>query len=279
MTSSGTSGFSEVYSVTSASLLAAVLLTDIWREERWCTESSTATGGSRDAADDVTGNGTDDDPRGSAVTSHFYVSGKKMPAAAQGGGRPTNAAAQLKLLATAGACFGVAFSCHHISAVLVVPALCWLAAADARSISDGFWSMMVPALAALVRVHLHLHLHVHARACVCVWFGGRVAGTTAFVPCYHRIQSWHILDIKHPTFSFGFPRNPPSSRGVMQVPAAASYGSIMLVSKSKPILNWGGVNDLQTFWWHISGKMYSVNLKWPSDADLASRNPTPLATK
>ena len=172
MTSSGTSGFSEVYSVTSASLLAAVLLTDIWREERWCTESSTATGGSRDTADDVTGNGTDDDPRGSAVTSHFYVSGKKMPATAQGGGRPTNAAAQLKLLATAGACFGVAFSCHHISAVLVVPALCWLAAADARSISDGFWSMMVPALAALVRVHMHLHLHVNvhvrARVCACV---------------------------------------------------------------------------------------------------------------
>ena len=221
MTSSGTSGFSEVYSVTSASLLAAVLLTDIWREERWCTESSTATGGSRDTADDVTGNGTDDDPRGSAVTSHFYVSGKKMPATAQGGGRPTNAAAQLKLLATAGACFGVAFSCHHISAVLVVPALCWLAAADARSISDGFWSMMVPALAALVRVHMHLHLHVNvhvrARVCACacacadawLWFGGRVAGTTAFVPCYHRIQSWHILDIKHNTFSPGFPRTPP----------------------------------------------------------------------
>ena len=38
---------------------------------------------------------------------------------------------QLKLLMAAGACFGVAFSCHHISAVLVVPALCWLAAAGA----------------------------------------------------------------------------------------------------------------------------------------------------
>ena len=147
----GTSGFSEVYSVTSMSLVAALLLTDIWRERRWKQQPEEQDGSSNDAAAATAGaagaagataeEGGDGDPRGNAVTSHFYVSGKKKDhddAGSVGAGASAGAGAgvdagndQLKLLMAAGACFGVAFSCHHISAVLVVPALCWLAAAGA----------------------------------------------------------------------------------------------------------------------------------------------------
>ena len=104
-------------------------------------------------------------------------------------------------LAAAGALFGLAFSSHHISAVLVLPALCWHAAAGARSAAAFVQSLAVPALASL------------------------------------------------PV-------------------ALAFYFSILWISSSGPVMNWGGVKDLQTLYWHVSGKMYSVNFKWPSDTDL-----------
>jgi len=98
----------------------------------------------------------------------------------------------------AGCLFGLAFSAHHISAALVLPALCWLAAAGARSIREAVWSLALPALCSL--------------------------------------------------------------------PVAAGfYGSIFAIATQKPspLMNWGGVKDVQTLLWHVSGKMYSVNLKWP----------------
>jgi hypothetical protein len=145
----GTAGFAEVYSITSAALLAALLLTDQWRARRW-----------------------------------------------DGG---------WQRLAVAGGCFGVAFSCHHISAALVAPALCWLVAAGAVDSNDVLCSWLVPGLAAAV-------------------------------------------------------------------PVLFCYGSIFVIStQHTPLLNWGGVHDWTTMWWHISGKMYSVNFKWPSDADLMVR--------
>ena len=87
--------------------------------------------------------------------------------------------------------FGLAFSSHHISAVLVLPALCWHAAAGSRSFLAFFKSLAVPALSSL------------------------------------------------PV-------------------ALAFYFSILWIAGTGPLMNWGGVKDLQTLHWHVSGKMYIV---------------------
>ncbi len=43
------------------------------------------------------------------------------------------------------------------------------------------------------------------------------------------------------------------------VPGVVCYGWLYYVGSSHPLWNWGGVDDLEKLWWHISGKQYQVN--------------------
>jgi hypothetical protein len=43
------------------------------------------------------------------------------------------------------------------------------------------------------------------------------------------------------------------------VPGVVCYGWLYYVGSTHPLWNWGGVDDLEKLWWHISGKQYQVN--------------------
>ncbi|MDP6461252.1 MAG: DUF2723 domain-containing protein, partial [Gemmatimonadota bacterium] len=130
----GFAGFAEVYTVTSALLVGALLATSHWRE-------------------------------------------------APSDGR----------LLTAGVLWGLAASCHHITAGLALPAMIWLVASRRGRDMNRWRNVGVAA----------------------------VAATAVGLFC---------------------------------------YGSILVIGRTDPWMNWGGVKDLERLFWHVTGKQYRVNL-------------------
>ena len=43
------------------------------------------------------------------------------------------------------------------------------------------------------------------------------------------------------------------------IPGVVCYGWLFYIGSGHPLWNWGGVDDLEKLWWHISGKQYQVN--------------------
>ena len=54
-------------------------------------------------------------------------------------------------------------------------------------------------------------------------------------------------------------RNVCIAAGAAIVPGVVCYGWLYYVGSGHPLWNWGGVDDLEKLWWHISGKQYQVN--------------------
>ena len=54
-------------------------------------------------------------------------------------------------------------------------------------------------------------------------------------------------------------RNVCIAAGAAIVPGVVCYGWLYFVGSGHPLWNWGGVDDLEKLWWHISGKQYQVN--------------------
>lgn len=204
----GFATFAEVYHVTSACLVASILVTCQWRDDA--------------------GGGDD------------------------------------RQIALAGLLFGLAGCSHHITAALALPAMIYLAASRPANGVDGSVDVsddqQLTASSAgsdessIVSPHLigaspATHENVNEARWRFYAFLGRG------VP---RQEGSCDVDMRSPWWMAV--RNVSIAALGALLPGLVFYSSIYVIGRRHPLWNWGGVDDAQKWWWHVSGKQYQVNL-------------------